>query len=433
MSPIVSLLLQFFKFYAEKFDFSSDVVSIRTNRARVLSRAAAFHQAGGGGVKRYFYYVPLVVQDPFELSHNVAKLLDHSVLADLLEYFQDACFILERELKKKSGPYSIVSLFGEVPSKTPVAAVKPLLFSIERVANLLKSGRASKLVQHLEELDLNSSEIRAHLGQLVLRELVSLLESRYKFICEPVDPEEEEEDYDTIDDRLASGCGAAEEVVREEDEKRGSDTRKRKHSLGEQEAEEEMDTTDSKRIKTKNSQLEGLDILHSLLSVEPHPHNYSCTVHSNTWFHTRRARRQLSHASQGAECGSQPDSPPQWLVEGGTQPQPPSQGAEGVTQPQPTSQGAEGGTQPYPPFQGAEGGSQPSQGGEEPHSNVTLQLQLSLKSPPPVPLLTIDAGGPSHDERGGELCVVTVTKLAGSLSDFYMFLAVFKKVLYGDH
>lgn len=224
----VTLLLKFFKFYSEQFDFSKHVVSIH---AHMLTRDGAVEKIIGVGrepAMRYFYRVPLVVQDPFDLEHNVSKLVNRSVFVRLQAGFKNSHALLERELEKDSQA-SILAILDHPPDDGRESGVhsRQLDFSPSDVRNLLLQ-RGVTLKDRLGELGL--PETRPGLEQLVLREVVGVLSSKFMFEeSSAVTPEggapgeewREEEEVEDIETSNGGTMGKEEEravVLRERGE-----------------------------------------------------------------------------------------------------------------------------------------------------------------------------------------------------------------------
>ena len=216
--PAVSLLLKFFKFYGEVFDFDH-VVSIRTHSNCVLTRKEAFQVASAGRHHSdYFKVAPLVVQDPFELSHNVTKLLNVSMLKKLCGSFRWAHSLLSQEMSQDRP--SILSLFDVQDKSFSKSPRSPLtiVFTLQNIVQLLAQGQGGEGVAqghggegvaqgqgeesiaqerggegvahgqivetYLQGLDLSNVQVRQDLGRLVLEKMSVLLSARYGFTYE---------------------------------------------------------------------------------------------------------------------------------------------------------------------------------------------------------------------------------------------------------
>ena len=375
---LVSLLLKFFQFYSE-FDYKKTVISVKTNKDRLLTVPEAIQEAQGREVNPRNFNTPIVVQDPFELSHNVTKLVSAGTFRKWCEGVTHAYRALSTEVERESGVPSILTMFDVVYTPQGAKIIKssswsvPIVFTLQRILHLLQQSEAAVLAQKLAELDLNSVVVLQDLGRLLLRVVARVLESRYGFICmADVVPEgvsEEGEGVEEGEEGIEDGEGGDEimEQSREEEMEGVNEEshieRKRKRVL-----QDELDT-DHKRSKVAESAIgteSGLDVLRTLLAAEPHPSSYMCTAHSNTWLHTRQARRH----------GNQPGAP----------------------------------AEPHPPSDIA-----------------VLKIQVYL---PAVETMTNQASTSSVEDSP---CVLKVCRIEGTHEDFFTFLALLKRVLYqGD-
>lgn len=299
--------------------------------------------------------LPLTVQDPFDLSHNLSKM-NRTEFKILHNTFLSAYDTLQKEMSRKSNP-SLLALFSE-DEKTEVTFI-PLIFSLQKIASLLSP------VEHLEELDISSTAVRALLGQLVLRKVVDLLESRFDMNCvhlesslEGVSMSEDSSEESPMegvsqdslledaslegvskyvmgldpqleaatcppfsskeDDAMKNGVvvkgnssGAEKEVV---EESRPFENR-RKRLLEDQEEVSPIVQIHNKRSKVQDSQPGVLDVLQTLLASKAHAKTYVCTALKNTWTHTRRARRKQEGQTPAASSDSSIASTSDPLIE----------------------------------------------------------------------------------------------------------------------
>lgn len=342
-------------------------MSIKANNKK-LTVSEAILEAKERNVEPHRFNTALIVQDPFELSHNVTKMVSPGTYHKWRESVLHASQLLEAELAKGMGSQSILSLF-DVVDDVPKAAGSnwsvPLQFSQQRIIHLLQQTNAVTLAQQLPELDLSSLTVRKDLGRLVLRIVVKVLVSRYGFTCGEGEEgggavHEEGEASEEQGEEMAESMEEGMETVSEVEPER----RKRKRVLH----EEEM-VTDHKRNKVQESAVNALDILRG---EEPHPCSYVCTVRDNTWLHARRARRH-GYPEQEGEASVQPH----------------------------VLDGLQANLDDFSLL--------PS----------VLKLQVYLLQPGNLP---------QGDEQ--EVCVLKVKRIEGSHEDYFTFLAVLKKVLY---
>ena len=386
---------------------------------------------------RYFYGVPLVVQDPFDLEHNVSKLVNRGVFMRLQAGFKNSHAVLQRELEKDSQPSILAILDHPSDSGRESSSLhsRQLEFTLSDVRNLMLQ-RGVTLKDRLEELKL--PETSSGLEQLVLGEVVYALTSNFMFEeSSEVDPQvdeggcevapgegwreeviaEEVEDRETSGEMIGKGAEAMREREgsREEEEdmdasaggggdggEGGGEGGDGREGGGEEEAmeveglltEEEGVVVKRKRMLSEQDQPEvplihkkhckfsisGDKEPHPLSSTEPRPHSYVCTAYQNTWTGTRKARRQLLHSPQSTG-GLHPKTSPS--LQG-------SMSSLGAVQ------------QPHP---------LPSD------TAPLLQLRVTLEALPPV----------SWQQ---ESVCVKIALLQGSKGDFYEFLVVLKKALF---
>ena len=245
-STAAELLLHFFQFYAHQFVFS-DVVAIHCNPAKRLTSAEAIELA----MTEYrhptdcstpFRVAHFHIQDPLDLSHNLAKSLGHASLNIIKKHLKCACCILQEELQNEATPMegekggteatpmegekggteavpmegekggteaapmeeekrkgNLFALFDHsrynskesLPSETP--AIKPKLIKLNpaKMSCLLqKLDQFRPLASRLGELDLSNPGTVAKLNLIALRAMVALLEEMLSFTCVPLSTEE---------------------------------------------------------------------------------------------------------------------------------------------------------------------------------------------------------------------------------------------------
>ncbi len=362
----------FFKFYDEEFDFSKDVVSIRS--PHLLTRREAKELAKSEGDPRrkkkpLDAFTSLVVQDPFDLDHNVTKILNMLELKRLRNNFKEANQVLQKELEKTAEPVSILALFDETTPTFSTHLSTSIALSRLDLAHLLSD--ASYLIGHLEELDLESSDVRYCLGQVVLKEVRRSLSLKFGFVVE-ADPIDDVMEEAKSPGHMTSSPGhmtsQADAVV---DEGPSSYRKRRRRSSSEdmlpKRAREDDDTSAGPHA---------LDVLYGMLPPKPHPYSYTCTAFENTWVHARRARRKHLQEESGGKEGESPSDPPE------------SSSAEDLS--------AMLDTLPTP--------------------LPRLQLQLELLPPP-------------QTSKEGEMCTLKMKRIQGKDLDFHTFIAVIKKML----
>ena len=335
------LLLHFFRFYSEEFDFGAHVVAVHYPAPARLTKEEVAHTAAGTAAgstsKAKLKMTQLCVQDPFELSHNVTKSLPK------VAFFQDVlCVsrdILQEQLQLEStttGSGDLLALFDQtqyqsITSKSYKAPtmLKYLMFTPLRVAGLLQRVETLRpLAERLAELDLRNERVGEKLAAVVVKVLLSILEEELKFVCEVEtmqsnEPSNVEHTVGTfamelsmegdmaavvtggvLEEKIEDGtCTVGEgcPFMGEED----GGTRKR------QPTEPGATLEDPKRVRLSNAAPQALDLLNSAAAATDEDAKvYMCMALTNTWLHRRRAQRQ-QHQGE-ASLTTQP--PPQCPV-----------------------------------------------------------------------------------------------------------------------
>jgi hypothetical protein len=382
----------------------------------VLSRDGAIQsiiKANREPQVRHFYGVPLVVQDPFDLEHNVCKIVNRGMFERLKASFRNAATMLQRELSKESQG-SILAIL-EKPSKSANLHARELVITLSHIRNLLLQ-RGLTLKERLDELEL--PETRQGLEELVLKEVLHVLSSRFMFeesahVDEGEVPEEdggegvgeggegdsmrgEEEEREDMERSVGEERGREEEemersVGEAEEEGRG------KESTGLREEAMEVEEGDSEVVKRKRLPSDQDQPLmqkkckiishmpetfrlvkpHPLDPSKPRPFGYICSAYRNTWTGTRKARRHRQKLQSPQSYFSQNDNSV----------------AESAQQSHPEMVPLSSDTTPI------------------------LQLRVALGPLPP-------------DSRVQETVRVNLTMLQGDYDHFYQFMAVLKKNLW---
>ena len=249
-------------------------MSVKNGRDKFLTRSMAMLESKEreGDFSSFLYDLSMVVQDPFDLSHNVSKLVKVDTFERWCRGMAHAFCVLEQQSKTVTLDPSFIMALFDVPEKVPEEVTRsewsmPLVFSVRRVHRLLSQGKTAVLAQSLAELDLSSISVRQSLGQLVLRAVVELLRTKYSFTCLP----------------------------------------------GEQEGAEEEQETVLRRGRVQYSQGSALDLLMGLTRAEPHPLSYTCSTHHNTWLDSERAH---GHPHQVGEQGEGDQNQARMLTDG---------------------------------------------------------------------------------------------------------------------
>lgn len=322
------LLLHFFEFYSEKFDFNVHVVAIhhpapaRLSKQEASSLACREHsdestlQRKQAGLK----ITPICLQDPFELCHNVTKSLSK------VTFFQDMLtaskIILQEQLQlEKSVADSsdtggnLFALFDHaqyewVASTLPAKGLdqkksKYLMLNLNHVAGLLQRVSALKLLgERLRELDLTNQCLLEKLADVVMQALVAVMEEELKFRCEAetVDSSESSVECSSVMELGVERRTLQQLVAGEttQDIRSGGDmevdmvegtsiaeecTRKRQRT--------EQHCEDTHPEEPKRAKLFPASVALQLLSsAVKGTEAYSCIAHTNTWLHRRKAQRE---------------------------------------------------------------------------------------------------------------------------------------------
>ena len=326
---------------------------------------------------------PFVIQDPFDLFHNMTRVLNEKTFMHLLDNLEQTGKLLEMELEKKSEPVSILNIF------TNETAINiPLQFSMESVANLLQCEKLQPLLQHLSELELANHAVRDCLGHIVLKKLVGVLASKFNFYCV-----RSEENYH-VKERVGVVTDYSE--VEWEEFTSGGGKLKRLNNVD--------FSVNTKRIKDQATTALGL--LHDLLSSEPHPCSYVCSAYSNTWLNTKRTSRELSEGVAPIhQSGNLTTTLP---FEPGS-----SRNSFEECAPQAPNQ--------YSSVSGAKGDLYPKlvEPVDLPPSIPLLQFQLTPHPPSASKTESDDPGS-----GGSNVCVIDIKVLVGETEDVYSFLSV---------
>lgn len=318
--------------------------TLTVNEATELSNQA---QSGSKNEKvgKFAVSVPLCVQDPFELSHNLLKSLSKLSFAKLTANMKSAATVLAQQIESKEG--SLLEIFNTEHYKNAAVRVvsaksllKTLFFSKDDIAGLLgQIEELKELANRLDELDLSNKATLHSLCLVVLRALATRLETEMKFVISPVqtdeameeddDLEETKKDMEEDNDLEETKKDTEEEMVQEVSqtieqpavtkdvsmEEKAPDThRKRQRSEAEEEEEDSLEANtsqgaedkvveeeikdDVKRCKTE-SKVAALDLLQQLTSSGG-AESYLCTAFENTWMSKRRNKRHPHHQQQQA-------------------------------------------------------------------------------------------------------------------------------------
>ncbi len=208
------LLLHFFNFYAYTFNNHTSGVCIKNpgkmSRAVMADQAHEFAALQRGKLIIRNFHTPLVVQDPFDLSHNVTRNLTPNLWHCFKSLCENSVAMLRCGMLTPS-PMTVRSLFSEdqsVQKKEEVETVAvstsedkqlQIVLSQDEIFHILLNDNDLSVVgDRLAELDWTSIEVQCGLGQLVLVHMIRILESKLDFTCSQVydSLEEAEEEQD---------------------------------------------------------------------------------------------------------------------------------------------------------------------------------------------------------------------------------------------
>ena len=310
------LLLHFFHFYSNIFDFSNDVVAIHAPSNQQLSITEAVdmssaHAPSNLPDKLLTMKVGCVcVQDPIELSHNVTKSLNHRTLSVLKGELTRAYQIMQ-ELHSPSAidtirSLGILSLFSSSDCVHKQPKTSDILhFTLTNICSLLsKVPVLSPLVETLPQLDLQSQYTINKLHLVVLRALVCILETDLGFNCLSQQPYVDmspllttstslapvmQEDNNSNMTSIIVGTSLQTEVISDRKRQRSDDDEIPSISL------EIEDINDFKKSKAQSS-IGPISILEQYCCMDngsSFPSVVQCTAFTNSWTHRRKWKRQL--------------------------------------------------------------------------------------------------------------------------------------------
>ena len=343
LSP-AELLLHFLQFYSEQFNFSQHVVAIHHAPGSTLTIqqvTGSPDQEGAPpsqpGKSRRFRAGPLCIQDPFELSHNVAKSFSHGSMTHLKKKLAISRDTLHKQLHleatggvSQTGARLLAVLDPDPASPEAGVAVSPkrsmltrlLHFTPSRIASLLQRVESLRALGNgLEELDLSNLAIVRKLAAIVLKVLVLTLKQEVNMDCSPVCRGKSntsghvgdtcqiqhaavaQQTHESVmlnpTPQLPSGGTQTPPTGMECDtvdcmELASEAVRKRQCVAAGAEAE----TPKRARLQPE-PQTAVLELL--LSEAEGAPETYHCTAYTTTWLHRRQARREtLQRPSAGA-------------------------------------------------------------------------------------------------------------------------------------
>lgn len=282
-----TLLIHFFRYYSTQFPFQRQIVTIHRTAPVSLEEANKLLECP------LQTNSPLVVQDPFDHSHNVCKSLSASSFTFLAARLAEALHILS----SRSAP--LLEIFTEqVPQGRHHQQGKTIALSMEHVIGLLRK-REGPLADVLSELDLTNHSTQNSLFCVIAQCVVDLMKEKFGFVCEPVEGHVPQyDDTVTPEESTTSEDGTCPEdqVATLPDHMTALQThslpnfpsfvtvRKRRRSSS-------SSSDENKRTKRGTEGHSPLDLLRSVVAILPQTTSYHCKAYENTWVGSRQRRR----------------------------------------------------------------------------------------------------------------------------------------------
>ena len=294
-------------------------IHINPSRRLTIEEAMRLAQESNPACRvSHFREGQLCIQDPFELSHNVAKSLSRDALVRLVGH----CGLALQQLRVGGDSPSLLAVFRAVQLDCSASEGRSLLLekSVHLAPDDMPSVLAgvqewSPLPSHLlalwGELDHSSAEVRRKLSLAVLHAVVLSLEHTLGFSCvalcgsppgmmpagEVVVGGGQSESFNSGDgpgtlDGSEDGGMQVESNLETVDvdgvRKRQRDVESDEEEEGEDGSEvNETDVCKKPRVGVSNDAMATLDkVVGGGL-----PPAYTCVAYSNTWVHRRQARR----------------------------------------------------------------------------------------------------------------------------------------------
>lgn len=322
--------MHFFSFYSQWN--GQQVVAIHCPPNKTLSPAEAKQLATdpqklGYKVRPFKELSSLIIQDPFELDHNLCKSLSRAHYTVLLRYMKLAATILREK-------NSVMALFVEreyEDAETKLfSETRKLIFSPDELTTLLQRDQTlAKVAECVGQLDLHNIAIHQSVSRLALKAVSFYLTNKLKFKCTPcstteqqameqqcgdaIGPSNSEPDLmmskEDSSSNLQSSVSTDKELV-EEREDHGSQVdangqseraaevlhRKRAHSSDDDGEDDELVSDETKRARKRRDSVTPLDVLHQT-QPEQLSEAYHCLAMSDTWTHRRQKQRQQRKAA----------------------------------------------------------------------------------------------------------------------------------------
>lgn len=308
------LLLHFFHYYSYEFPFSSHAITIHSSSTDILSKEEALKIATQCAPpnlpfkQQSFRLSSLTIQDPLELTHNIGKNIHPKALDSMkhnMSLARNTMVTLLHSETPRDGN-SILSLFDDfIPAQPHLVKEKTsriLNFDRNTISNVFRKVPAFSELVGLD-VGLTSNYVRGRLAIVVLKTLVSIIESEHGFICIPVTEEECTSSNSTPTTTPNHQLNTSISPLSTESVQSVKRQRSDHYHQDNGDSQDDDDVIGDKRVKLDDNEegqneactsVTALIESHSL-SPEGHgvyPGQVKCTVSENTWTHRRRFRRQ---------------------------------------------------------------------------------------------------------------------------------------------
>ena len=254
---------------------------------------------------------PLCVQDPIELSHNVAKNVSHSTLETLKREMARSCVTMETLLRSvQSCDGGILHLLGNetTPSSGYSIAKAPkgqqaLYFAVSNICNLLNKTPPTMGVSDIIALvDTSSQYVKEKLSILIIKSLVHVLQNDLGFTCaEATTTTNEARGLSLAITHPMQFPGTIPGPLGSSDNTQIATKRSREDEDCHEDCDPPLVSREGgevKRVKSfgTDAQSNAIALLerHCLTGDggRLYPRSFLCTSFTNTWTHRRRFRRQ---------------------------------------------------------------------------------------------------------------------------------------------
>lgn len=206
-------IVGFFDFYLNNFDFKKYIVDIRTGGEISVTREKCFDDLSRSRANinnRIFghFQKPIVIQDPLELSHNIAKILDYIQIQYILNTCRKTLNIINNSSKlsgKKHKRAFIVSMFSHAQMKSIQNESKIICkVNKDKSVNLELTSLLKEIFQQIHSITsskfifmsekLNNDPYELEYGDLenvfenfhILQKFIFKIKSKYPMISEKI-------------------------------------------------------------------------------------------------------------------------------------------------------------------------------------------------------------------------------------------------------